>query len=187
MGDKNYAKYDTPEAGLRAMAINLRNQQDIHGLTTVQDIVTKLTPPTENDTLAAITNVAKALDVKPTDKIDLHDPGTLAKFMQATIKQENGVNPYSAKNISYAVQQATSPETAGENPTMLRPDGGVRTGDPLFALLKPEEQQAQIEHMEAVYRQQQYFQRKAGSMASAMLGVNPGGAPQNGQPKRMAG
>lgn len=164
-----YAQFDTPENGLRAMAINLRNQQDIHGLTTVQDIFTKYAPPDKNNTAAYIKNVASALNVEPGDKIDMHNPDVLAKVMQATIKQENGVNPYSAKNITYAVTQALDPENAGESPGMLRPDGGARTGDPLFALLKPEEQQQQIQHMEAIYRQQQYFQRQASTLASAQL------------------
>lgn len=169
LDDKGYGTYDTPEAGLRAMAINIRNQQDLHGLNTVADIVTKYAPPDENNTPAYIASVSKALGVKPDEKIDLHDPETLAKFMSASIKQENGTNPYSAKNIMFAAAQAAKPGTEGDNPGMARPDGGARTGDPLFSLLHPAEQQQVIQHMETVYRQQQYFNRQATAMASGML------------------
>lgn len=169
LDDKGYAKFDSPDSGLRAMAINLRNQQDLHGLNTVEDIVTKYAPPNENNTAAYIANVSKSLNVGPQDPLDLHEPQVLATLTKAVIKQEQGAIPVSDKQVLHAAMSAIDPSTAGEAPSGVRPDGGVRTGDPLFALLKPEEQQAQIQHMEAVYRQQQYFKRQSGAIAGAQL------------------
>lgn len=167
--DKGYAQFNTPQDGLRAMAINLRNQQDLHGINTVEGIVTKYAPPSENNTAAYISTVAQQMGVGPQDKLDLHDPMTLAKLQTAMIKQENGANPYSSKNIMYAAQQAVDPSHPDPDPGMSRPDGGMRTGDPLFSLLTPAEQQTQINHTEAVYRQQQYFQRQGGAQTGALL------------------
>lgn len=165
-----YAQFSDPDSGLRAMAINLRNQQDIHGLDTVQDIVSKYAPASDNNpTSAYVASVAKALDVDPDTKIDLHDPTVLATLQTAMIKQENGVVPYSGKQIMHAAQLAVDPDNAGPAPGPTNADGSIRTGNPLMSLLKPEEQQAVINHAESVFRQQQMFGRYNDAEASATI------------------
>lgn len=114
--DKGFVKFATPEAGLRAMAVNLKNQQDMHGLSTVQAIVAKYAPPTENNTPAYVATVANALGVKPDEKIDLSKPGTLATMMHAMIQHENGVQPYSKDSIFWAAATAAQEDLAGPPP-----------------------------------------------------------------------
>lgn len=167
--DKGFAVFESPEAGLRALAINLRNQQDLHGLNSVADIVSKYAPSSENDTGGYIAQVSKALGVKPDERINLHDPQTLASLMNAVIKQENSVTPYSSKNILYAATQAAQPGSEGDNPGMQRADGGARTGDPLFSLLHPDEQRHMIDRMETLYRQKQKDNRESAAAATGLI------------------
>lgn len=88
--DPKYVSFATPEAGIRAMGKTLINYQDLHGLNTVEDIVSRWAPATENDTATYTNTVAKALGVKPNAPIDLHDAGTLTKMTRAMIQVENG-------------------------------------------------------------------------------------------------
>ena len=88
--DPRYVSFATPEAGIRAMGKTLITYQDKHGLNTVQDIIGRWAPATENDTAAYSANVAKALGVKVDARIDLHDANTLSKITRAMINVENG-------------------------------------------------------------------------------------------------
>lgn len=154
--DKGYLKFDTPENGLRAMAINLRNQQDQHGLNTVADIVTKLAPPSENNTQAYIANVSAAMKVAPDEKIDLHDPDTMHTMMDAMVRQENGGNPYGDKTHQWAAAEATNNTTTAP-PSSDMPHGGTRSSDPLFNMLPLEDQKSLVNESIQVEKQQRYL------------------------------
>lgn len=142
-----YAVFSTPEAGIRAAAVNIKNQQDLHGLQTVQDIMTKYAPPTDatgkpiNDTPAYIADVSQKLGVAPTDKVNLHDPNVLAAFTGAVLHHENGGNPATNQTLQWAANAAINPSTAGAAPTSTRSDGGTLTSSSLTNVLLPEEQQ----------------------------------------------
>lgn len=88
--DPRYASFNTPEGGIRAMGKTLLTYQDKHGLNTVEGIIARWAPATENDTAAYSATVAKALGVKVDAQIDLHDAGTLNKITRAMILVENG-------------------------------------------------------------------------------------------------
>jgi hypothetical protein len=60
------------------------------GLDTVEGVINRWAPPTENDTGSYAKTVASHLGVRPTDKIDLNDPDTLAKLSSAMAGVENG-------------------------------------------------------------------------------------------------
>lgn len=129
--DTGYAQFDTPENGLRAMAVNLKNQQKMHGISTVEDLVTKYAPPSENNTTAYINSVAQQLGVGVQDKINLQDPATLNKVMHAMIAHENGAQPYSDESINWAVNSALG-NNPGEPPKGKNPMpsiGGVATAN----------------------------------------------------------
>jgi len=115
-----YGKFTTPEAGIRAMAKNLIVQQDKHGLNTVEDIITKYAPPTENNTAAYISSVAGAMGVGPADKLNMKDPATLQKMMGAMIKQENGSQPYSDAQINSGVVAAIEGKALPDSPTQTQ-------------------------------------------------------------------
>jgi hypothetical protein len=96
-----FAQFATPEAGLSAMAGNLLAYEK-KGLDTVSAIINRWAPSSENDTNSYIGDVAKKLGVGANDKLNLHDPATLQRLMQAITMHENGYNPYSADLIANA-------------------------------------------------------------------------------------
>lgn len=92
--DKSFCQFTTPEYGIRAMIIILRNYQRKRGLKTVTDIINRWAPPVENNTLAYINSVAKEIGVDPAAEINVFDSRIMMKLLQAIIKHENGVQPY---------------------------------------------------------------------------------------------
>lgn len=140
--DGNYLKFDTPENGLRAMMLNLKNQQDLHGLNTVQDIIGKYAPPEDNnDTNAYIMDVSHRLNVQPDQKLDMHDPEILAKFGDAIVRHENkGAMPYAPETVDWSVKSALG-HTTDAAPVTTTADGGARTGNLAFNMMTYPEQQ----------------------------------------------
>jgi len=102
--DKSFAKFKTPEMGIRAAAKVLRTYEK-RGLNTIQKIIGTWAPPNENDTDAYVNAVAKSLGVKPTDTITLTQI-ILFKLAKAIIRHENGENPYSDEQIMKGVSMA---------------------------------------------------------------------------------
>lgn len=88
--DPKFASFATPEAGIRAMGKTLLTYQDKHGLNTVEAIVSRWAPATENDTAAYAATVSKALKVAVNAPLDLHDSDTLNRLTRAMIQVENG-------------------------------------------------------------------------------------------------
>lgn len=92
--DKSFCQFKTPEYGIRAMIIILRNYQRKYGLNTVAKIISRWAPPNENDTQAYIGSVAKSVGVTPEQKIDVTDSRIMIPLLQAIIQHENGQQPY---------------------------------------------------------------------------------------------
>lgn len=92
--DQGFVIFDTVENGLRAMVVNLKNQQVMHGLRTVRGIISRYAPPSENDTAAYIKRICEAIHVGPDDQINLLDPEMLVKFAVAVIWHEQACCPY---------------------------------------------------------------------------------------------
>ncbi|EBG6403350.1 structural protein [Salmonella enterica] len=92
--DKAFCQFTTPEYGIRAMIIILRNYQRRHGLNTVTGIINRWAPSSENNTQAYINSVAQATGVAPDKPIDTTDSRFMVKLLQAIIRHENGVQPY---------------------------------------------------------------------------------------------
>jgi len=92
--DKSFCQFISPEYGIRAMIIILRNYQSKYGLKTITGIVKRWAPPNENDTQAYIRSVATATGTDADKPIDLTDSRKLFPLLQAIIKHENGSQPY---------------------------------------------------------------------------------------------
>lgn len=109
-----FARFDTPENGIRALAkllINYRGKDGMagvggQGIDTVRETITRSAPGGENDTEAYIASVAKRLGVKPNDLIDVRLPATLRAIVIAIISHENGGNLYLASVIDDGVEGA---------------------------------------------------------------------------------
>lgn len=103
----NYLRFVSAHYGLRAAAINLRNQQLKHGLNTVRKIISKYAPPSENDTASYIAAVCNALGVAPDTPLNLSNAATLEKFLRAVVRHENGKGDwYDSATYAGAVQAA---------------------------------------------------------------------------------
>ena len=101
-----FAKFDTPENGIRALAKLLLNYQRLHKLNTVRGIINRWAPPVENITSAYVAACARALGVAAGEVINLSDRRLLKLLTVAIIRHENGSQPYSDFVIDAGVNEA---------------------------------------------------------------------------------
>jgi len=112
--DGRFCRFKSPEWGIRAMARILRNYQKRDGqagvggpgIDTVQEIIHRWAPPVENQTDAYVRKVAGAIGKRPTEPLDMTDPGVMAEFIAAIIRHENGIQPYSMELIKAGIALA---------------------------------------------------------------------------------
>ncbi len=112
--DGRFCRFMGPEWGIRAITRVIRNYAKRDGtpgvggkgIDTVQEIIHRWAPPTENDTGAYVAQVAKVVGVSPTEPLNLDDDLIMAKLVTAIIWHENGVQPYSAALILAGVKLA---------------------------------------------------------------------------------
>jgi len=98
-----FVQFASPEAGIRALTLNLLsyNQQ---GINTVQSIISRWAPESDkNKTGSYINQVSQALGVKPTDTLNLQDAAIMRQLVNSIIKVENGKNPYDARTIDTGI------------------------------------------------------------------------------------
>lgn len=126
-GDARFATFESPEAGVRALARNLLTYQQQHGLDTVTDILHRWAPPSENDTASYVRTVADRLGVAPDQPLNLADPSTLARLTVAIIQHENGTQPYSGDVIRTGVLSALG-DTRGLPAPAIAVDSEGRAG-----------------------------------------------------------
>lgn len=85
--------------GIRALAVTLityhdkRRAKDGSSIDTIREVIERWAPPHENNTLAYVNEVSKAVGVAPDMIIDLHDYETLRPLVEAIIRHENGRGP----------------------------------------------------------------------------------------------
>lgn len=101
-----FAKFDTPENGIRALAKLLLNYQRLHKLNNVREIINRWAPPVENVTSAYVAECARALGVAADEVINLSDSRLLKLLTVAIIRHENGSQPYSDFVIDTGVSEA---------------------------------------------------------------------------------
>lgn len=112
--DGRFCRFISPEYGIRAMARVLKNytkRDGLHGvgapgIDTVQEIINRWAPPNENVTSSYVEQVAKALGVKPDDTINLANRTVMRLLVEAIIRHENGIQPYSAELILCGIDMA---------------------------------------------------------------------------------
>ncbi|MGH8810360.1 MAG: hypothetical protein ACREXO_00055 [Advenella sp.] len=107
--DGRFAKFETPEHGIRALGRNLLSYGK-QGYDTPAEIIGRWAPPgkdgKENDTQAYIKSVCAQLGVTADQPLDLTNADTLANLCNAIMKQENGKVPYSSDQVNKGVQAA---------------------------------------------------------------------------------
>lgn len=87
--DGRFAIYDSPEAGTAAKTA-LLGSYGRKGINTVEGVVNRWAPPTENDSGSYAQFVSQKLGVDPRAPLDMGDPGTLSRLSAAIAERENG-------------------------------------------------------------------------------------------------
>lgn len=98
--------FKAPEWGVRALARVLITYQDSYGLNSLPEIIGRWAPPSENMTGAYIEAVARAMLVKPTDRISVHDYAVMRPMVEAIIAHENAGYRYPAAVIDKGLMLA---------------------------------------------------------------------------------
>nr|WP_246769583.1 hypothetical protein [Escherichia sp. E2593] len=146
--DGRFAKFETPEHGIRALGRNLLSYQR-QGIDTVNDIINRWAPPGDNnDTSAYVKAVCAQLGVHPDQQIDASNPDTLSALCSAIIKHENGDQPYTKEQIGSGVSAALG---LSELPTV----GKRYTGNAAFDAASPEAQATFMRQADQMRKQQQ--------------------------------
>ena len=112
--EKRFARFDSPENGIRALAkllINYRGKDGmpgigLKGIDTVRETINRWAPSVENDTEAYIKAVSVEAGVLPNEQIDIRDRRILLGVVTAIIKHENGSMPYAQAVVAEGVRRA---------------------------------------------------------------------------------
>ncbi|EOC1216380.1 hypothetical protein AAAW47_002844 [Cronobacter sakazakii] len=146
--DGRFAKFETPEHGIRALGRNLLSYQR-QGIDTVNDIINRWAPPEDNnDTASYIQAVCAQLGVEPNQPVNASDPDTLKALCAAIIHHENGEQPYNAQQLSTGVNAALGIADL--------PSSNKRyTGNAAFDAASPQAQAAFLRQSEQMRNQQQ--------------------------------
>lgn len=92
--DDRFLTFKTPEDGIRAMSRLLRNYQRMYGLSTLEQIINRYAPHSENPTDTYVSKVAERAGVNPNKNIDLEDDQIMFRVIKAMISFENGFKDY---------------------------------------------------------------------------------------------
>lgn len=146
--DGRFAKFETPEHGIRALGRNLMSYQR-QGIDTVSEIINRWAPPTDkNDTMSYIKAVCEQLGVSADEPLDASNPDTLKALCVAIIHHENGSQPYSDQQLTAGVSAALGLSTIPTNTKRY-------TGNAAFDAASPEAQASFMRQADQLRRQQQ--------------------------------
>lgn len=104
--DPYFFSFEDPVYGIRAMVKILWTYQDKYKIRSVDKLIRRWAPPSENNTRAYIQSVADKLGVAPDAEIKLKDARTLLNILKAIIQHENGQQPYGDDLILKAINLA---------------------------------------------------------------------------------
>jgi len=101
--------FDDSLHGLRALCRVLLNYQRLDGLRSIERIVTRYAPASENDTAAYIASVAQHTGLGADQFLDLTDAGELRNLARAIVLQECGRVVYAPELFAEAAALALAP------------------------------------------------------------------------------
>ncbi len=113
-GRPRFARFSTPEFGVRTIAKLLQTYQQLHGLHTVEDMINRWAPPVENATSSYVAFVCKSSGFAPRQHIDAFSWNDVRPLVLGIIGEELGGNPYSDATIDAGLFMAG----------VLKPKGG---------------------------------------------------------------
>ncbi|CAI1204265.1 Uncharacterised protein [Serratia entomophila] len=173
--DGRFAKFETPEHGIRALGKNLLSYQR-QGYDTVSEIVNRWAPASDgNDTDAYIKALCGALGVGANDQVDMSNPRTLAALCAGIVKHENGSQPYTTEQLGAGVSAALGLSALESSKR--------RTGNAAFDAASPATQGTYLRQAQAMQNEQRalYAQQLGTSLKDAYSafdeGLQPGQLP----------
>lgn len=104
--DGEFVIFDSPESGVRALAKNLQSYGR-QGYDSIEKIINRWAPPSENDTQSYINSVVAATGIPATQSIDLTNPDVLASLSEAIGYHETG-SRYDPEVYKLGVSRALS-------------------------------------------------------------------------------
>ena len=104
--EKRFARFDTPENGIRALGKVLLTYQRKHGLRTVKAIISRWAPSVENDTAAYVRAVEANTGTRPGAEVDLAQAPVMRGFVKAIIHHENAGYAYPDAVLVEGVRRA---------------------------------------------------------------------------------
>lgn len=96
-------------------------------LQSVEDIISRFAPASENNTQAYINKLSKMLGVGRGDSLNIQDPQVLATLMNGVTQIENGKNPYAPEMVLKAAQSVVGAGGSNGSVFNINVQGG---GDP---------------------------------------------------------
>lgn len=125
--DGRFGKYGNMEEGIAQAERQLLLYQQ-RGANTLERIITKWAPPGENDTKGYIARVSQRTGFRPDQTLDLQDPETASKLIQAMAQQEVG-RTLNADVVSRGVALGLGNTTLASTPDpALRVGAGAGVG-----------------------------------------------------------
>lgn len=100
-----FSRFGSDEDGLAAASRQLFLYGD-RGKHTLQDVIRTFAPPGENNVENYVSDVSRDTGFKPGENIDLHSPDILKRLLPAMIKEEQGTQPFSSREIDVGIQDA---------------------------------------------------------------------------------
>lgn len=110
--DARFVVFDSPKWGIRAIARVLityqdqRQARDGSKIDTIQEIIDRWAPPTENRTAAYAQHVATLTGIGVDERLDVYDYATMKALVQAIITHENGQQPYDDATLDAGLKLA---------------------------------------------------------------------------------
>ncbi len=145
--DGRFAKFVTPEHGIRALGKNLMSYGS-QGYDTVNEIVNRWAPASDgNNTAAYVKALCSELGVKADDQLNLTDINVLKSLATGIVKHENGSVPYSPDQLDTGIRAALG-LTALDTPKRY-------TGNAAFDAASPEAQAAYLRQAKSMQGQAQ--------------------------------
>ncbi|MBH3164597.1 hypothetical protein I5N01_05595 [Serratia marcescens] len=149
--DGRFAKFETPEHGIRALGKNLLAYQ-AKGFDTVSEIVNRWAPASDgNNTDAYIKALCGALGIGANDKVDMSNPRTLAALCAGIVKHENGSQPYTDEQLGAGVSAALGLSALESSKR--------RTGNAAFDAASPATQGTYLRQAQAMQNEQRTLYR----------------------------
>ncbi len=137
--DGRFAIFPTPEMGIAAIVVLQRIYEDRYGLLSPNARIGRWAPANENNVAAYAGNVAGTMGIGVDDDFTVRDAAATALFLEAMIRHENGLMPYSSDQLlgAYALafpvlEETPPPPLPTPRPAFVPPTPPLPTPRPAF-------------------------------------------------------